>query len=49
MSACGVGELLAKHIIGSELPDYASAFVLSRYDDPQYQKKLKDWGDIGQL
>ncbi|HKI54181.1 MAG TPA: FAD-dependent oxidoreductase [Anaerolineales bacterium] len=49
MSACGVGELLAKHVTGSELPDYASAFILSRYDNPEYQKKLENWGDSGQL
>lgn len=49
MSACGVGELLAKHITGGELPGYASAFELSRYDDPEYQKKLVTWGHNGQL
>ena len=49
MSACGVGELLAAHVTGRELPSYASAFALSRYDDPEYQKKLENWGDSGQL
>ncbi len=49
MSACGVGELLAEHVTGSALPEYASAFALSRYDDPEYQKKLENWGDSGQL
>ena len=49
MSACGVGELLASHVTGRQLPDYASAFALSRYDDPEYQKKLENWGDSGQL
>ena len=49
MSACGVGELLAKHVTGGELPSYANAFSLSRYDDPAYQKKLENWGDSGQL
>ena len=49
MSACGVGELLAAHVKGSELPPYASAFSLSRYDDTEYQKRLEDWGDNGQL
>jgi len=49
MSACGVGELLASHVTGKELPEYASAFILSRYDSPGYQKKLEDWGDSGQL
>lgn len=49
MSACGVGELLAAHVTGGELPSYANAFALSRYDDPEYQKKLENWGDSGQL
>ena len=49
MSACGVGELLATHVTGGELPSYADAFALSRYDDPEYQKKLENWGDSGQL
>ena len=49
MSACGVGELLAAHIGGAKLPSYARAFELSRYDDPDYQKRLESWGDSGQL
>lgn len=49
MSACGVGDLLAAHVTGVELPSYASAFELSRYDDPAYQKQLENWGDSGQL
>jgi glycine/D-amino acid oxidase-like deaminating enzyme len=49
MSACGVGELLAAHIAGGKLPPYAKAFELSRYEDPEYQKKLEAWGDNGQL
>jgi sarcosine oxidase, subunit beta len=49
MSACGAGDLLAAHVAGSGLPWYASGFELSRYDDPEYQKKLESWGDGGQL
>jgi len=49
MSACGVGELLAAHVAGSNLPEYAPAFELSRYDSPEYQKKLESWEDGGQL
>jgi len=49
MSACGVGELLAAHVTGNELPSYVKAFELSRYDDLEYQKKLEHWGDTGQL
>lgn len=49
MSACAVGELLAAHVMGSALPEYAHAFALSRYDDPAYKKKLEHWGESGQL
>lgn len=49
MSACAAGELLAKHISGNELPSYAPAFSLARYDDPEYQKNLGDWLNTGQL
>ena len=49
MSACGAGELLAAHITGSELPSYASAFSLDRYQDPKYQKLLENWESDGQL
>jgi glycine/D-amino acid oxidase-like deaminating enzyme len=49
MAACGTGELLAAHLTGSELPHYAPAFVLERYEDPGYQKLLENWGESGQL
>ncbi len=50
MSAMAAGELLAAHVTGSVLPDYASAFLLSRYDDPAYQAILADWDPTtGQL
>ena len=49
MSACGVGDLLAKHVTGAQLPSYASAFALARYDDPQYRQKLETWTESGQL
>jgi sarcosine oxidase subunit beta len=49
MSACAAGELLAAHVIGEELPAYAPAFRLERYDDPAYRKRLENWGDSGQL
>jgi sarcosine oxidase, subunit beta len=49
MAACGVGDLLAAQVTGSPLPTYASAFDLARYDDPQYQGALENWGDSGQL
>jgi glycine/D-amino acid oxidase-like deaminating enzyme len=49
MSACGVGELLSAFISEEELPSYALDFTLARYEDPEYQKKLEEWGDSGQL
>jgi len=49
MSACGVGDLLAAHVTGAKLPSYAKAFEISRYDDPEYQRKLENWDDSGQL
>lgn len=49
MASCGAGELLAAHLTGSELPSYAPAFTLNRYQDPEYQKLLEKWGETGQL
>jgi glycine/D-amino acid oxidase-like deaminating enzyme len=49
MSSCGASDLLAKHIASDELPAYAPAFLLSRYDDPGYQEMLRQWGASGQL
>ncbi|MCB9435194.1 MAG: FAD-binding oxidoreductase [Ardenticatenaceae bacterium] len=36
MASQAGADLLAAHITGSPLPDYAPAFLLSRYDDPDY-------------
>ncbi|HEX6384192.1 MAG TPA: FAD-dependent oxidoreductase, partial [Anaerolineae bacterium] len=50
MASMAGGELLAVHVTGSHLPDYAPAFLLSRYDDPAYQKLLQNWdATSGQL
>lgn len=49
MAACAGGELLAAHLTGSSLPPYASAFVLERYSDPNYQQQLSRWSETGQL
>jgi glycine/D-amino acid oxidase-like deaminating enzyme len=49
MSACGVGDLLAAHVTGTELPTYSGAFDLSRYDDPEYQRRSESWDDSGRL
>ena len=49
MAAAGLGELVAAHIVGAPLPEYAPVFDLSRYKDPVYQTLLKNWGDSWQL
>ena len=49
MAACSAGELLTAHLTGSELPNYAPAFRLERYEDPEYQKLLENWTETGQL
>jgi len=45
----GAGDLLARHVMGRDLPSYASAFLPSRYEDPQYQEFLRQWGASGQI
>ena len=49
MAAPASGELLAAHVAGSELPHYAPAFALARYEDPDYQKLLENWVASGQI
>jgi glycine/D-amino acid oxidase-like deaminating enzyme len=49
MASAAAGQLLAAHVMGSELPGYASAFHPERYSDPAYQQLLDDWPDSGQL
>ena len=49
MGSCASGELIARHIMGGALPDYAPAFLLSRYQDAEYRALLDKWGDGGQL
>jgi glycine/D-amino acid oxidase-like deaminating enzyme len=49
MASCAGGELIARHITGGALPDYAPAFLVSRYQDPDYRALLDTWGDGGQL
>jgi len=49
MASPGTSELVAAHIVGGELPGYAAAFDLERYEDPAYVARLEDWGDTGQL
>jgi len=47
--APATGELLADHIANAPLPHYAPAFLLERYDDPDYQALVEQWGATGNL
>jgi glycine/D-amino acid oxidase-like deaminating enzyme len=49
MSACAMGELLARHVTGAALPDYASALLPSRYEDSDYLNEIKFLQDSGEL
>ncbi len=50
MSAHGAADLLAAHVMGAKLPEYARWFHPSRYDDPNYVKEMEGWGAlVGQL
>lgn len=42
MASQAAAELLAAHIAEARLPDYASSFLLSRYDDAAYRARLPD-------
>jgi glycine/D-amino acid oxidase-like deaminating enzyme len=48
MVSAGAADLLAAHIVGDDLPDYARAFLLGRYQDPEYAAAL-DQVASGQL
>ena len=48
MVSAGAADLLAAHITGSELPDHADAFLLSRYEDPDYAATIEQ-AQSGQL
>ena len=49
MSACAVGELLAHHVTGIGLLEYAPALLLSRYRNAEYLKGLESLEDSGEL
>jgi glycine/D-amino acid oxidase-like deaminating enzyme len=43
-------DLLAAHLTGARLPDYARWFLPSRYDDESYRAEVERWGvNVGQL
>jgi glycine/D-amino acid oxidase-like deaminating enzyme len=49
MTSMAAGDLLADHITGAPLPDYAPAFDITRYDDPNYLKQFATGATSGQL
>ncbi len=50
MASQAAAELLAAHLTGAALPDYARSFLLERYDDPAYRALLENWDQrSGQL
>jgi hypothetical protein len=49
MAALACGELVALGITGQSIPEYARWFTLDRYQKPEYQALLKNWGRTGQL
>jgi glycine/D-amino acid oxidase-like deaminating enzyme len=50
MASHVAAELLAAHVTGAALPDYAAVFLPSRYDDPAYRARVAEWGAlVGQL
>lgn len=50
MASHASAELVAQHVTGRTLPDYAHWFLPSRYDDAAYQSMMADWGPlVGQL
>jgi glycine/D-amino acid oxidase-like deaminating enzyme len=50
MGSQAAAELLAAHVTGGDLPDYAPAFLLERYEQAEYQALLAGWdASSGQL
>lgn len=49
MAAAAAGELASQYVTGAELPDYATAFALSRYDDPGYLAEIEATTNTGQI
>ena len=49
MASPAGGELLASYVVGEQVPEFARWFRLERYQDPEYQRLLENWGSTGQL
>jgi glycine/D-amino acid oxidase-like deaminating enzyme len=49
MAAAAAGELVSLYVTGGELPDYAAAFELRRYEDPAYVAEIGSLTNTGQI
>lgn len=49
MAAAAAGELMAQLVTGKDLPSYASAFGIDRYDDPAYLAEIDAVTNTGQI
>jgi glycine/D-amino acid oxidase-like deaminating enzyme len=49
MASAATAELVALHLTGGTLPEYAGAFHPGRYDDPEYDETIAAWDDTTQL
>jgi sarcosine oxidase subunit beta len=49
MVSAASADLVASHIVGAPLPEYSDAFLLSRYDDPEYLEAIAREENSGQL
>jgi glycine/D-amino acid oxidase-like deaminating enzyme len=50
MASHAGADLLATHLTGGTLPEYAKWFLPSRYEDPSYCAEVEKWGaQVGQL
>jgi glycine/D-amino acid oxidase-like deaminating enzyme len=49
MVSAGAADLLGAHVTGAPLPEYAEAFLLDRYQDPDYLTAMSEVTDTGQL
>jgi glycine/D-amino acid oxidase-like deaminating enzyme len=49
MAAPAAGELLARSVLGLELPGFAQAFIPQRFDDRAHLERLSAAGRSGEL
>lgn len=44
MMGCGAGEIMSRLITEKDIPDYTNQFSVSRYDAPDYQQAMLNYG-----